>query len=45
MIKRRKKVWVSTRKLYQPTPNRKDFAERNKIEVPADVDKFWAADD
>jgi hypothetical protein len=31
--------------LYQPTLNRKDFAERNKTEVPADVDKFWAADD
>ncbi|KAH7064075.1 hypothetical protein BKA63DRAFT_572509 [Paraphoma chrysanthemicola] len=42
--KRSKKMWVSTRKWYQPTLNWKEFAERNGIEVPDDVDKFWMAE-
>jgi hypothetical protein len=37
---KRKKVWVSTRKWYQPTLNWNEFAERNKINFPADIDKF-----
>ena len=40
---RRKKVLVSTRKWHQPTLDWREFAERNHVEVPADVDKFWAA--
>jgi hypothetical protein len=35
--------WVSTRKWYQPMLNWKEFAERNGLHVPADVDRFWAA--
>lgn len=39
--KKTKQSWVSTRKWYQPTLNWKEFAERNNIELPEDVDKYW----
>jgi hypothetical protein len=34
---------VSTRKWYQPMLNWTEFAERNGVVVPADVDKLWVA--
>lgn len=40
-----KKAWVTTRKWYQPTLNWKEFAERNDIPTPDDMDKFWVAVD
>ncbi|KAH7072455.1 hypothetical protein FB567DRAFT_203593 [Paraphoma chrysanthemicola] len=42
--KQSKKTWVSTRKWYQPTLNWKEFAERNGIEVPDNIDRFWMAE-
>jgi hypothetical protein len=41
--KMKKDAWVSTRKWYQPMLNWTEFAERNGVVVPADVDKFWVA--
>ena len=38
------KGWVTTRKWYQPMLNWKEFAERNGITIPEDIDKFWVAD-
>ena len=38
--KRKKDLWVTTRKWYQPTLKWKEFAERDGIELPADIDKF-----
>lgn len=35
-------VWKSIRKWHQPLFNWKEYAERNGIELPDDVDKFWA---
>ena len=43
--KKTKTVWVTTRKWYHPTLNWKEFAERNNIEIPADIDKFWGTED
>jgi hypothetical protein len=43
--KKSKKAMVTTRKWYQPTLNWKEFAERNKVDIPDDIDKFWGADD
>ena len=34
--------WITTRKWYQPTLNWKEFAERNGIPTPDDIDRFWA---
>ncbi|KAF1830728.1 hypothetical protein BDW02DRAFT_601434 [Decorospora gaudefroyi] len=52
-VKRRKKLkaiyrystihLVSTRKWYQPTLDWKEYAERNEIPIPDDIDKFWIA--
>jgi len=42
--KKTSKVWVTTRKWHQPTLNWKEFAQRNKVEIPDDIDKFWGAD-
>ncbi|KAF2877586.1 hypothetical protein BDV95DRAFT_481506 [Massariosphaeria phaeospora] len=39
---RPKKRLVTTRKCYQPIFNWKEFAERNGIAVPEDIDKYWA---
>jgi hypothetical protein len=39
-----KKQQVSTRKWHQPTLNWKEFAERNGVSIPDDIDKFWAAE-
>jgi hypothetical protein len=44
LTKKTKKVWATTRKWYQPTLNWKEFAERNEIDVPEDIDKFWMAE-
>lgn len=41
--KKSKMVWVSTRKWYQPVFNWKEFAERNGVQVPEDVEKYWVA--
>lgn len=41
--KRAKKVWVSARKWHNPTLNWKEFAERNNIAIPEDIDRFWSA--
>jgi hypothetical protein len=41
--KKGKKTWISTRKWHQPTLNWKEFAERNNITLPADIDRFWAS--
>lgn len=39
---RKKKVkWVSARRWWQPVWNWKEFAERNGVEMPEDVDKYW----
>ena len=38
-----KKYLVSTRKWHQPTLNWKEFAERNKITTPVDIEDFYAA--
>jgi hypothetical protein len=43
-VRKHKKYMVTTRRWYQPTLNWKEFAERNGIEVPADIDKFWAVE-
>jgi hypothetical protein len=40
--KKIKKAWVSTRKWYQPVYNWKEYAERNGITVPDNIDDFWA---
>ncbi|KAI4941033.1 hypothetical protein J4E91_011026 [Alternaria rosae] len=37
-----KRMLVSIRKWHQPTLDWKEFAERNGITTPADIDKFWA---
>jgi hypothetical protein len=50
IVKRRKKSGtrrytkysVTSRKWYQPTLNWKEFAERNNVLVPEDIDKYWA---
>ncbi|KAI2483465.1 hypothetical protein Ptr902_05782 [Pyrenophora tritici-repentis] len=43
LLNNRMKVhWVTSRKWYQPTLNWKEFAERNGVDVPEDIDKFWA---
>jgi hypothetical protein len=39
-----KKQLVSTRKWHQPTLDWKEFAERNEITTPANIDKLCAAD-
>ncbi|KAF1843420.1 uncharacterized protein K460DRAFT_378575 [Cucurbitaria berberidis CBS 394.84] len=39
-----KKEWVTTRKWYQPTLNWKEYAERNGIPTPEDVDNLWVVD-
>ncbi|CAO2652856.1 Nn.00g022670.m01.CDS01 [Neocucurbitaria sp. VM-36] len=39
-----KHVWITTRKWYQPTLNWKEFAERNGIATPDDIERFWTAD-
>lgn len=36
-----RKVWVTTRKWYNPIFNWKEFAERNGIDLPEDIDRFW----
>ncbi|CAE7174905.1 hypothetical protein CFE70_005239 [Pyrenophora teres f. teres 0-1] len=42
-VSNRMKVrWISSRKWYQPTLNWKKFAEQNGVDVPEDIDKFWA---
>jgi hypothetical protein len=41
---KRKRYMVTARKWYQPMLNWREFAERNEIEVPADIDKFWAVE-
>ncbi|KAJ4363067.1 hypothetical protein N0V83_010187 [Neocucurbitaria cava] len=45
LTRQKKDAWVTTRKWYQPMLNWKEFAERNGIPLPEDVDKFWAAND
>lgn len=40
----KRKVWVSTKKWYQPALNWKEFAERNGIGVPEDIERFWMED-
>ncbi|KAL1800673.1 hypothetical protein ACET3X_001015 [Alternaria dauci] len=42
--KQRKKHLASTRKWHQPTLNWKEFAERNEITTPPDIDKLYATD-
>jgi hypothetical protein len=39
-----KKYLVSARKWHQPTLNWKEFAERNEITTPADIEDLYAAD-
>jgi hypothetical protein len=39
-----KKVLASTRKWHQPTLNWKEFADRNGIVTPPDIEKFWAVE-
>lgn len=39
--KKFKTAWVTTRKWWQPVFDWKEFAERNGIEVPEDIDQFW----
>lgn len=34
--------WVTLRKWHQPMLNWKEFAERNDITLPDDIDRFWA---
>lgn len=41
VTKRYRKVWVTTRRWYQPLLNWKEYAERNGVEVPDDIDRFW----
>jgi hypothetical protein len=41
--KKRKLVWASTRKWYQPVFNWKEFSERNGVEMPENVERFWVA--
>jgi hypothetical protein len=40
--KKVKKAWVTTRKWYQPVYDWKEFAGRNSITVPDNIDDFWA---
>jgi hypothetical protein len=42
--KKTKRTWATTRKWYQPTLNWKEFAERNGIAIPDDIDRFWMAE-
>jgi hypothetical protein len=42
---RKKTQWVTLRKWYQPMLNWKEFAQRNDIAVPDDIDRFWEAED
>jgi hypothetical protein len=42
MWQRGKTAWVTSRQWYQPTLDWKEFAQRNGVEVPTDVDKYWA---
>lgn len=45
-VKRSKGVqMVSTRKWWQPVLNWVEFAERNGVECPADVGRYWADED
>lgn len=39
-----KTAWVTTRKWWQPTLNWKEFAVRNKVDIPDDIEKFWGGD-
>ncbi|KAH3952311.1 hypothetical protein HBH53_049740 [Parastagonospora nodorum] len=39
--KKKKVKWVSTRQWWQPVWNWKEFAERNGVEMPENVDKYW----
>jgi hypothetical protein len=36
-----KPTWVTSRKWYQPKLKWKDFAKRNRVAVPEDMDKYW----
>jgi hypothetical protein len=36
--------WASTREWYQPTLDWKEYAVRNNIPIPDDIDRFWAAE-
>ncbi|KAF2824400.1 hypothetical protein CC86DRAFT_296989 [Ophiobolus disseminans] len=42
--KKTKQFWVTTRKWYQPTLNWKEYALRNSIDTPEDIDKYWIAE-
>jgi hypothetical protein len=34
-------AWATSRKWYQPKLDWKEFAERNGVGLPEDVDKYW----
>lgn len=40
---RRTSAWVTTRKWYQPMLNWKEYATRNNIPLPGDIEKFWTS--
>ncbi|KAF1939966.1 hypothetical protein EJ02DRAFT_407434 [Clathrospora elynae] len=41
--RQKQKIPVTSRKWYQPMLNWKEFAERNNVPLPDDIDKFWIA--
>jgi hypothetical protein len=41
--KKKTRHWVTTRKWYQPTLDWKEYAVRNNVPIPEDLDKFWVA--
>jgi hypothetical protein len=41
--RKKTKQWASTRKWYQPTLDWKEYAVRNNIPIPDDIDNFWVA--
>jgi hypothetical protein len=43
--KKKTKQWKSTRKWYQPTLDWKEYAVRNNIPIPDDIDKFWVTEE
>ncbi|KAH8729045.1 hypothetical protein GQ44DRAFT_607935 [Phaeosphaeriaceae sp. PMI808] len=42
IAKIRKNFWVTSKKWYNPALNWKEFAQRNDIDLPENIDEYWA---
>jgi hypothetical protein len=38
-------AWVTSRQWWQPVVDWREYAERNGVEVPGDVERFWVGED